>query len=117
MDKYLYKYILIQYIIKMTDITNLFENLTLNDNIDNLINEFSDMTIKCMNDEKEINELINSFDNLTIEKQQKCINIISNTYNSNIRTFLEKVGYILLNRHNRKCYIERIYSNNHFINC
>jgi hypothetical protein len=47
----------------MSDIVNLFEKLTLNDNIDNL-----------MDDGKEINDLINSFDNLTIEKQHKCIN-------------------------------------------
>ena len=47
----------------MSDIANLFEKLTLNDNIDNL-----------MDDGKEINDLINSFDNLTIEKQHKCIN-------------------------------------------
>lgn len=50
-------------IAKMSDIVNLFENLTLNDNIDNLID-----------DGKEINDLINSFDNSTIEKQHKCIN-------------------------------------------
>ena len=101
----------------MTDITELFEKLSLEDNVENLINEFSDLSVKCINDEKEIDTIIDSFDKLSINKQQKCIEIISKTNNSSIKMFLKKIGHILINRHNKKCYIEKIYSNNHFINC
>ena len=101
----------------MTDIAELFEKLSLEDNVENLINEFSDLSVKCINDEKEIDTIIDNFDKLPINKQQKCIEIISKTNNSSIKMFLQKIGHILINRHNKKCYIEKIYSNTHFINC
>ena len=101
----------------MTDISVLFEKLSLDDNVENLINEFSDLSVKCINDEKEIDNIIDSFDKLSINKQQKCIEIVSKTNNSSIKIFLQKIGHILINRHNKKCYIEKLYSNNYFINC
>lgn len=99
----------------MAEITKLFEKLSLNDNVDDLINEFSKLSINCINDNKEMNNMINSFDNLSIENQKKCMNILYNTQNTNIRIFLEKIGEIIYNRYNRKCFIGKIFVNNNCI--
>lgn len=103
----------------MTDIMGLFDKLSLNDDTDDIINEFSTLSLKCMADEKEINNIINSFDNLTINKQQQCINVIHKNIdkNPNIKIFLEKIGMIMILRYNKKCYIEKMPTNNYSINC
>lgn len=101
----------------MTDIINLFERLTLEDNIDDIINDFSKISISDINDEKEIDDIITGFDRLTLNKQQQCMSIIYNhNHVDNIRVFLDKIGYILMTRYNTKCYIEHVYTNNNMVN-
>lgn len=101
----------------MSDITELFDKLSLGDDIDNVINEFSKLSIKYTNEGKEIDTIIDSFEKLTIIKQEQCINVINNNIDKkkNIKIFLDKIGFILINRYNKKCYIENMYINNYMI--